>query len=208
LTNLEDNKKAFQRRDFFGALFAKVLEPVVNAVESKVERIEQIVEKVNVVQEPVGPTPLLPPGVLSESNFIKACQRTGECIGACPVQAIKPLASPDPRVRHTPHVMPETQACVLCEELPCINACPSGALMPVAREKVRMGLAVVHYDLCLRVDGEDCSVCIQQCPMGEKAIALDEHDIVTVNPEGCTGCGVCAMVCPAPMRAIMILPHG
>jgi len=205
--NIEDNPKEIQRRDFFGALFAKIVEPLAGAVEEKIGQIESLTAKMLPQEKiPAGPPPLRPPGVLNEEQLLKHCQRTGECIKICPVQAIRPLQHPDPRMRETPHLVPEVQACVLCEDLPCISACPSGALLPVAREKVRIGLAVVHYDLCLRVDGEDCRECLAICPLGEAAIRLDEHSTINILAEGCTGCGLCAMTCPSAMRAISIIP--
>lgn len=206
--NIEDSKKAFQRRDFFGTLLAKIAEPFVDVVESKIDQLEKIAAKV-AIDPPRADLPAVirPPGMLNEGQFIKSCQRTNECVSACPVKAIRVLASPDPHLRQTPHIVPEVQACVLCDDLPCITACPSGALLPVPRENVRMGLASVHYDLCLRVDGEDCQLCLDACPVREQAIMLDEHGVVTILADGCTGCGLCVMACPAPMRAVSIIPR-
>lgn len=201
---IEDNKNKIHRRAFFGALLAKAAEPIANAVGQRVERIEQLAGR----PAAMAPPPVLrPPGALKEADFLKACQRSGECIRACPVKAIRPLIHRDPNLRMTPYLMPDIQACVLCKELACMAACPSGALASVAREEVRIGLATVHYDLCLRVDGEDCRECIAQCPIGETAIHLDSDGIVEVVADGCTGCGVCAMACPAPTRAIAIVPR-
>jgi len=206
---MNQDDKELLRRDFFGALFARVVEPVFDVVEKKIDQIGKLADRLADEATPStsGPPILRPPGVLSEAHFLKACQRTNECVAACPVKAIRPMVSPNPNLRNTPHIIPEALACVLCEEMACIAACPSGALLPTPREKVRMGLAVVHYDLCLRADGEECRVCLDRCPLGERAIRLDGQGAVEVVADGCTGCGVCVMVCPAPMRAVAILPH-
>jgi ferredoxin len=34
-----------------------------------------------------------------------------------------------------------------------------------------------------------------------------DHGMPMVNPELCTGCGVCHAVCPAPVNAIRLLPR-
>jgi ferredoxin-type protein NapG len=157
--------------------------------------------------------PLLrPPGALQEADFLATCHRCGKCVEACPADAIRPLMSADPALNKTPHVDPDLRACVLCDELACMKVCPSGALQWTDRHAIRMGLAVVDFDLCLRSADEPCTLCVDRCPLGKSAIRLDDNGRVKVlSPDesghGCTGCGVCQEACPTrPTRAIRVHP--
>ena len=56
-----------------------------------------------------------------------------------------------------------------------------------------------------------CNLCVTECPIGETAIILEENlgnDGTThFKPkilDGCTGCGVCVMVCPSTPDTIII----
>ncbi|HHB79970.1 MAG TPA: 4Fe-4S dicluster domain-containing protein [Saprospiraceae bacterium] len=47
-----------------------------------------------------------------------------------------------------------------------------------------------------------CDICVTECPIGETAIIV-ENKIPKVL-DGCTGCGVCAMICPTEGPSITI----
>ena len=58
-----------------------------------------------------------------------------------------------------------------------------------------------------------CDICIKECPIGEKAIIMEEiqdaHGKKVKRPkvlDGCTGCGVCVMVCPTEKPSIIVEP--
>ena len=51
-----------------------------------------------------------------------------------------------------------------------------------------MGTARWHEETCVRSIGENCTICVDQCPMGEAALVLNGNRVV-VKEEGCTGCG-------------------
>ncbi len=208
-----NDDEALERRQFFSQLFSRAAKPVANLLDKKFSKAKKLTDMIEQDQraeaaEPVAAALLRPPGALPEEQFVNTCSMTGQCVRACPVQAIKQTSASDSRSGMTPYIEPELQACIICDELACMKACPSGALNLVPREEIRMGQAVIEYDHCLRMDGEDCRECVANCPIGETAIHLDsEYDSIEIEDAGCVGCGKCVMVCPADPNALMIEPR-
>ncbi|GAB1403410.1 MAG: 4Fe-4S dicluster domain-containing protein [Lentimicrobiaceae bacterium] len=59
-------------------------------------------------------------------------------------------------------------------------------------------------------DREICNLCITECPIGEKAIYQKLSRSGKLVPhvlDGCTGCGVCQMVCPTENASIVVEPY-
>lgn len=149
--------------------------------------------------------PLRPPGALPEGEFLARCTSSGQCVQACPVSAIRLDWSGHPTRNGKPVIEPELQACVLCTDLSCTKVCPTGAIQPVARDAIRIGVARWKAESCFRTSGEDCRICVDKCPVGRRAIDIPRPGAdISVNPEACTGCGVCEMSCPAQPRAIVV----
>jgi Pyruvate/2-oxoacid:ferredoxin oxidoreductase delta subunit len=67
-----------------------------------------------------------------------------------------------------------------------------------------MGLAIIDVASCYAAQGQPCDYCVVRCPLGKEAIRLDVQRIPVVDAAGCTGCGVCAYLCPG--QAIHIKP--
>jgi len=174
-------EKGIDRRDFFKLLTGK-------RVPARGKK-----EKPKVVH-------LRPPGAVDEKVFPSLCNNCGDCEKACPHQSIKMEG-------RFPIIVPREFPCWLCHDFPCIQACKVGALRPVeAREKVRMGVAVIRVKDCPAWDGGDCRFCIIHCPLSGEAIYLDDFRPV-VREERCTGCGVCEYICSTvndrtPIRVI------
>lgn len=71
-------------------------------------------------------------------------------------------------------------------------------------EPAREVTAMLDPRRCLNGRGLVCTVCAERCPV-EGAMRLMEGRPL-VDPRACTGCGVCADVCPAPEPAIRLVP--
>lgn len=65
-------------------------------------------------------------------------------------------------------------------------------------------VAVIQGRFCLAYRSI-CSVCVERCPV--PGAIVTERGIPRVEATACTGCGVCAQVCPAPRNAILQVPR-
>jgi ferredoxin-type protein NapG len=151
-------------------------------------------------------TCLRPPGALVEALFLSTCEGSGCCVRACPYGAIQKKGGPSVHSDATPVIIPTSSPCRLCNDVPCSRSCPSGALGPVERREIKIGLAVVNRETCLAWLGEPCESCVAACPVGREALEGADGRGPVVLPHGCTGCGVCTNVCPVRPRAIRIKP--
>ncbi len=144
-----------------------------------------------------------PPGAVDEPTFLRDCTRCGDCITACPPNAIVLAPAPYGPAAGTPMIDPMTSPCVMCDDPPCIKACEPGVLS--SAEPLKMGTASIRVPNCLAHQGTTCTVCFERCPV-PGALELDRGRPV-IHDEACTGCGVCQHVCPAPYNAVLILPR-
>ncbi|WP_413431505.1 4Fe-4S dicluster domain-containing protein [Crateriforma spongiae] len=143
-----------------------------------------------------------PPGAVAEPQFLAGCTRCGDCIDACPYDAIVLAPERLADVAGTPIIEADHAACMMCEDFPCITSCEPGVLTD--RIPPIMGTARVTPQLCLAYHHTTCTVCSERCPV-EGAITVSDGK-PTVDQDTCTGCGVCRYVCPAPENAILLMP--
>lgn len=138
-----------------------------------------------------------PPGALGEVAFLAACTRCGDCIDPCPVKAIVKVPTSGGLAAGTPMINPRLQACIVCDDMSCAAACPTDALaVPEGGwQDVRMATLELSSERCIVFDGTTCGVCAEACPVGEKALALDDGGRPVIRAEGCVGCGVCVRAC-------------
>jgi ferredoxin-type protein NapG len=145
------------------------------------------------------------PGVQDKLSFLNECLGCGECQGACPSDCITYIElEPGARV---PFIQPLKSPCLMCDDLPCSQVCPNQALASPSWDDIRMGVALLSPEKCLCLDGKHCDRCVQLKPGNCNALSWDNEiraPLIDINK--CSGCGVCAHVCPAEEKAISILP--
>ena len=148
-------------------------------------------------------TRVFPPGAVD--GYPSVCTSCGDCVEACPVDAI--VLAPDERSDSPLAVIaPASQACVMCEDLPCIRVCDDGALVKPQGDDAgfpAIGVARVQESECLAFNGSLCMICFDACPLKRSALRLHRARPV-INDDVCTGCGQCEYVCPTPKKAIVI----
>ncbi|MGB6020554.1 MAG: ferredoxin-type protein NapG [Sulfurimonadaceae bacterium] len=167
---------------------------------------------------------LRPPGALSEKSFVSTCIRCGMCVEACPFDILELSTISDQISIGTPFFTPREKGCHMCPDIPCASACPTGALdltsltvdNKLAINSAKMGLATINTKTCLAYLGLQCTMCFQACPLTGDAIFLnkernertDMHAFLkpVVNPDYCTGCGMCEQACPTSITSIRVLP--
>ena len=168
------------------------------------------------IREATSPAMIRPPGVENE-KLLNTCIRCGECSTVCPTNAIQ-MAVLDAGVEGfwTPVLVPRIGYCdYSCNA--CGQVCPVEAIPPLQLEEKRkqvIGKATIDTDRCLPwAENTDCIVCEEMCPLPEKAILLEEEQVI--SPEGllvvikrpyvvrdlCIGCGICEHKCPASGEA-------
>lgn len=176
LTHGEANRRSF---------FRTTVGRVVRAVAARAER--------RVVRERY----LRPPGALDEVAFLAACTRCGDCIDPCPVAAITRVPTNAGFAAGTPMIDPVLQPCVACADMPCAVACPTGALTVPQDgwQGYHMAMLELSPERCIAFHGSQCGVCARACPIGERALTLDDAGRPVIRAEGCVGCGACVKAC-------------
>ena len=198
-----DDSTSSDRRVFFKQAVGKVMRHVADYLDEGIG--DYLPETLNSSPNQfVDPPILRPPGALPETTFLETCQRCGNCVESCPAEAIQVYQSAKPDLSGTPYIDPNSQPCVVCTSLACMQVCPSGALRPLSADQIRIGLAIVNHDTCLRTGGIECTYCVDKCPIGETAIGFDSQNRVKVISNGCVGCGVCQYECPTAPKSVVV----
>ncbi len=154
---------------------------------------------------------LRPPGA-RENDLLDKCVRCNLCSRACPTSGLQPsITEAGLEGFWTPILVPRLGYCdYSCNA--CGQVCPVQAIPPVSLDEKRqrvIGQAYIDQNRCIAwADHRDCIVCEEMCPLPEKAIKLEQAQVVnatgeTVNiqlpyveREKCIGCGICEYKCP------------
>jgi ferredoxin len=162
-------------------------------------------------QRSFSPALVRPPGALAENEFLSRCLRCGECMKACPTNAIHPAALEGgleglwtPVLRMNPGYC--EYECTLCAQ-----ACPTEAIQKLElarKQRIHIGLASIDRNRCLPFAyARPCIVCEEHCPTPKKAIWLEDVEVPGpggarlalkqphVDPALCIGCGICVAKC-------------
>jgi len=157
------------------------------------------------------PDLIRPPGARAEADFLQRCVKCGLCMQTCPSGGLQPTwAEAGLEGLWSPMLVPAIGWCEF-ECHACGQVCPTEAIAPLPldeKKTVKIGLAVFDTTRCLPFAyGRECIVCEEHCPVPDKAITFElrevttrEGDVLTlkvprVDPERCTGCGICETKC-------------
>jgi polyferredoxin len=152
-----------------------------------------------------------PPGA-RENDLLAKCIRCGKCMKVCPTSGLQPsLSESGLEGLWTPVLVSRLGYCdYSCHA--CGQVCPSKAIPDLTLEEKRrtvIGLAYIDQNRCIPwADNVDCIVCEEMCPVPDKAVRLDEAEVLNAQGESvvvqrprvvrdlCIGCGICEHKCP------------
>lgn len=161
---------------------------------------------------PPVPSRLRPPGARDEADFLAACIRCGQCVIACPPDALQLADLGDGHAAGAPFFDSRANPCNLCageDQLRCIESCPTTALHELPeRAQARIGVAVIDEARCFAWQNTVCRACWHACPYPNVAITLDWKSRPQIVAEACTGCGLCDHACLTEPSSIRIAPFG
>ncbi len=198
------------RRRFFRRGLQELIKPLVEAISplekaaSHIGSMEARMAKASTPKPLPKTNWLRPPGALSEDLLKSTCVKSGECVNVCPARCIS-LDVTGQKGDGLPVIDVNHMPCVVCDGLYCMHACPSGALVPTPLAEIDMGTARWLESTCVRSKGEDCTICVDRCPLGTAAIDLVDGKIQVID-DGCIGCGVCEHACPTSPKSIVVIP--
>lgn len=149
-----------------------------------------------------------PPGALAEVAFLASCTRCGACLDVCPPRAIRKAGADAGLAAGTPYIDADLQGCTVCPDMPCAQACPTEALTLPPDGWVGYRLAALELipERCVTFHGSACGVCARACPVGERALSMDEGGHPVLKAEGCVGCGICVRACITHPSSFVLTP--
>jgi ferredoxin-type protein NapG len=146
-----------------------------------------------------------PPGAVSpDAKFNKLCTGCSECTYSCPYGVIFPIYD-DRLEKNIPFMDVNANACMLCEDTPCIQSCETGALKPLKNGVFKpFGQAKGIFSNCInhQTGEKTCNACQDACPIPKTVIFRTNKPSFT---KSCIGCGLCVKSCPTYPKAIRVI---
>jgi ferredoxin-type protein NapG len=59
---------------------------------------------------------------------------------------------------------------------------------------------------CVTFSKTTCRACADACPIGERALSIDDNGHPVLRAEGCVGCGVCVRACITAPSSFLLHP--
>lgn len=145
-----------------------------------------------------------PPGsVRPDSKFKKLCTGCSECTYSCPYGVIFPIYDEKLEINF-PFIDVNANACMLCEDMPCVKSCDTGALkLPKNGVFKSFGQANGIFSNCInhQTGEKTCNACEEACPIPKTVIFNANKPSFT---KSCIGCGLCVKSCPTYPKAIRV----
>jgi ferredoxin-type protein NapF len=144
-------------------------------------------------QQPLGP----PPPWHQRLALAEHC--TGclhPCVSACETGIIQ-LHPAGHEQAGIPYLDFGQGGCSYCAA--CVQVCPIDIEMDADARPV-IGAAVLNRDTCIAWDDVICMTCQGRCDYG--AINTEHQRRARVDPDRCTGCGMCIAACPVNALSI------
>lgn len=155
---------------------------------------------------------LRPPGSVPEKEFLALCVRCGECMLACPTNALQPVWFDATFIGlFSPAIKAGRGACSPeCNR--CGSVCPTGAIreLPLPERRwAKIGTAVISRERCLAWEHKKrCMVCDEVCPYGAVQFRYEPGNPVPVPEvyeDRCSGCGHCEHHCPVKNQSAIVV---
>jgi ferredoxin-type protein NapF len=144
-------------------------------------------------QQPLGPAPPWHRDIPLE-EACRGCEHP--CVTACETDIIK-LHPADHELAGIPYLDFGRAGCTFCRA--CVMACPLEIPLE-EHDWPRIGTAMINRDTCIAWDDVICMACHGRCEY--QAITTVHQRRAVVDPERCTGCGMCVSACPVDALGI------
>ena len=145
-------------------------------------------------QNPQGPVPPWHQGIALQPHCLDC---TRPCVASCEPGIIR--IHPDNHShRGIPYLDFSSNGCTFCRA--CAEACP---LEPDTRNRPtpRIGKLTLNRNTCIAWQDIICMSCSNRCEY--KAIKMMHYRHPQVDPQICTGCGMCVHTCPVDAISVI-----
>ena len=138
-------------------------------------------------QQPLGPAPPWHRGLPLQQSCVGCAH---PCVSACETYIIQ-LHPADHELAGIPYLDFGRAGCSFCKA--CVMTCPLEIRVD-EQHLPSIGTATINRETCIAWDDVICMACEGRCDY--QAISTVHQRRASVDPERCTGCGICVSACP------------